>query len=77
MARETTKDPTIDNALAFAYAKIEKLGELENFISNPNSIDCQRVGDRCYDEKLFEAAKLLFIQIKNNAKIASCLVRLK
>lgn len=31
---------------------------------------------RCYDAKLYEAAKTLFISIKNNAKIASCLVRL-
>lgn len=34
------------------------------------------MGDRCYEEKLYLAAKLFFISVKNNAKIASCLVRL-
>jgi clathrin heavy chain len=77
MARNTIKDVLIDNGLCYAYAKIEKLAELENFISSPNSSDIQRVGDRCYDEKLYEAARILFTSIKNNARIASCLVRLK
>ena len=45
-------------------------------LKGPNSADVQRVGDRCYDDKLYEAAKILFINVKNNAKIASCLVRL-
>lgn len=77
MARENIKVANIDNALVFAYAMVEKVNEIENFISGPNSVDYQRVGDRCYDEKLYEAAKLLFVATKNNAKIASCLVRLK
>lgn len=77
MARENIKDANIDNALVFAYAKVGKNTEIENFISGPNSVDYPRVGDRCYDEKLYEAAKLLFIATKNNSKIASCLVRLK
>lgn len=77
MARETQKDTLIDNSLAFAYAKTNRNTELETFISGSNSVDCQKVGDRCYDAKLYEAAKILFTSIKNNAKIASCLVRLK
>lgn len=35
------------------------------------------MGDRLFDNGLFEAAKILFVALKNNAKIASCLVRLK
>lgn len=77
MVRETVKDVNIDNSLAYAYAKIEKISELEVFISGANSVDAQKVGDRCFDDKLFESAKILFTSIKNNAKIASCLVRLK
>lgn len=77
MSRETQKDQMIDNSLAYAYAKTTKNTELEAFINGSNSVDCQKVGDRCYDSKLYEAAKILFISIKNNAKIASCLVRLK
>lgn len=77
MARITVKDSIIDNALCFAYAKTNKLAELEELINGPNSADVQRVGDRCYDDKLYEAALILFVSIKNNAKIASCLVRMK
>jgi len=77
MVREFNKNVDIDNSLAYAYAKIEKNSELEAFISGANSVDAQKVGDRCFDDKLFESAKILFISIKNNAKIASCLVRLK
>lgn len=67
----------IDNSLTFCYGKLDKLAELEQFINNPNSVDCQRVGDRCFDDKKYEAAKILYTSIKNNGKIASCFVRLK
>lgn len=77
MAREKVKDFNIDNSLAYCFSKLEKTAELETFLSGANSVDAQKVGDRCFDDKLFEAAKILFISIKNNAKIASCLVRLK
>lgn len=39
MAREQVKDQSIDNALAFAYAKTDKLAELDAFITGSNSID--------------------------------------
>lgn len=77
MVREATKDPIIDNALTFSYAKLDKLTELQNFLSNTNSADCQKVGDRCFSARLFEAAKKFYIIVKNNSKIASCLIHLK
>lgn len=77
MARQALKDVLIDNTIIYCYAKLDKVNEIENFIANSNSADIQRVGDRCYDEKLYEAARILFTSIKNNARIASCLVRLK
>ena len=40
MVREQVKDILIDNAISFAYAKLEKISDLENFLNNPNSIDC-------------------------------------
>ena len=39
MARENIKVANIDNALVFAYAMVEKVTEIENFISGPNSVD--------------------------------------
>ena len=77
MCREQNKNQIIDNSLCYCYAKTDKLNDLEELVNNPNSTDIQRVGERCYDEKLYHAAKILFVSIKNNAKIASCLVRLK
>lgn len=35
------------------------------------------VGDRCYNSKLFEAARILFQSISNWAKLTSCLVKLE
>ena len=34
-------------------------------------------GERCYDEGMFEAAKILFTNINNNAKLALCYVNLE
>ena len=77
MARQTIKDAKIDTELCYCYAKAGKNSDLEVFIAGNNSADIAKVGDRCYDEKLFEAAKILFVNIKNNTKIASCLIQLK
>lgn len=77
MCRTQIKDAMIDSELLYSYAKSGKNVEVESFISNPNSADLPRIGDRCYDEKLYEAAKIIFTALKNNAKIASCLIKLK
>jgi clathrin heavy chain len=76
MARSTIKNSIIDNSISFCYAKTDKLAELEELINGPNSVDAVSVGERCYADKLYEAAKILFTSVKNNAKIASCLVKL-
>jgi clathrin heavy chain len=77
MCRQNMKDVNVDNSLAFCYAKLERNSELDALLQNSNSVDPLKVGDRCYDHQLYEAAKLLYVVLKNNAKIASCLVRLK
>lgn len=77
MARGSLKEPIIDSQLIYCYAKTEKISELESFISNPNSADIQKAGEKCYESGLFEAAKLLFTRIKSNSRIASTLVHLK
>jgi len=63
--------------LTFSYARLDRLTDLESFLSNTNSADCQKVGDKCYNAKLYEAAKKFYTIVKNNSKIASCLVQLK
>ncbi|KYQ93795.1 clathrin heavy chain [Tieghemostelium lacteum] len=76
MAKSKIKEPSIESELIFAYAKVNKLAEMESFINSPNSAHIQVVGDRCFDQGLFEAAKVLFTNISNFSRLTSCLVRL-
>ena len=77
MAKQKLREPVIETELAFALAKINHLDELEELVSHPNLVQIQAVGDRCFNEKLFEAAKLLFTSVSNWARLASTLVYLK
>ena len=72
MARSLLKETMIDSELIFAYAKCGQryLPELETFISEPNQADIQKCGDKCFDDKLFEAARILYSQVGNNQKLA-------
>ncbi len=76
MARQKLKDSQIDGALIYAYAKSQRLTDLENFLTQPNSANIEQVGDRCYSEGLFEPARMLYAQIGKLGKLASCLVNL-
>jgi clathrin heavy chain len=55
MARQALKDQVIDNELIFAFAKCgdKHSADLENFIQEPNQADLIKVGDRCFDNRLF------------------------
>ena len=79
MARQTQKQKVIDEELIFAFAKCgdKHLGELENFISEPNQADLLKVGERCFESKIFVPAKVLFQRVGNNQKLAQVYVMLK
>ena len=77
MARKKLREPAVESELVFAFAKTNRLVELEDFISGPNIAQIQNVGDRCYEEALYEAAKILFTSISNWARLASTLVKLE
>jgi clathrin heavy chain len=79
MARTTLKEPKVDNELIFAYAKggEKYLSDLETFVKEPNQANSQMCGDRCFDDKLFEAAEILFKKIGNFQKLAQVYVMLK
>ncbi|RWW14366.1 hypothetical protein GW17_00021862 [Ensete ventricosum] len=77
MVRQKVKEPKVDGELIFAYAKIDRLGEIEEFILMPNVANLQNVGDRLFDDALYEAAKIIFAFISNWAKLACTLVKLK
>jgi len=70
------KDPVVDSELIFAYAKSNSLAALEDFINGPNIAQIQVVGDRCFGEEMYEAAKLLFTNISNFGRLAEALVML-
>ena len=72
MARQTLKEAKVDNELIFAYAKggEKYLSDLETFVKEPNQANSQMCGDRCFDDKLFEAAEILFKKIGNFQKLA-------
>mmetsp|Transcript_21715 Transcript_21715/g.40605 ORF Transcript_21715/g.40605 Transcript_21715/m.40605 type:complete len:1699 (-) Transcript_21715:62-5158(-) len=76
MARKKVKERTIDTELVFALAKDNRLAELEEFVASPNVADIQGIGERCFEQGMYDAAKILFSNISNNAKLSSCYVQL-
>ncbi|XP_074599513.1 clathrin heavy chain 1-like isoform X1 [Brevipalpus obovatus] len=77
MARKKTRESHIESELLYAYAKTGRLADLEEFISGPNHADISRIGDRCFDDGLFEPAKLLYNNVSNFGRLAITLVHLK
>eukprot|EP00958_Prasinococcus_capsulatus_P003761 scaffold346_cov387-Prasinococcus_capsulatus_cf.AAC.4 len=76
MVRKKIKEKGVDSSLVYAYARTNKLSELEEFLSVPNSADVSAAGDRCFDEELYEPAKILFSSVSNWGRLASTLVKL-
>ncbi|KAJ3029464.1 hypothetical protein HDV00_009596 [Rhizophlyctis rosea] len=76
MARKKVREPSIESELIFAFAKTGRLADLEEFISSPNIAQIGAVGERAFEEKMYEAAKILFNNVSNWARLASTLVYL-
>ncbi len=66
----------MDTELVYAYAKTGEIGPLEEFISSSHQANLQSVGDRCFNEGLFDAARIVFQHIPNWGRLASTLVKL-
>ena len=77
MARKKARDTYVESELIYAYAKTSRFADLEEFISSPNHADVSKIGDRCFDGQMYEAAKLLYNNVSNFAKLAITLVHLK
>ncbi|KAJ0173185.1 hypothetical protein K1T71_011361 [Dendrolimus kikuchii] len=77
MARKKARESYIESELIYAYARTGRLADLEEFISGPNHADIQKIGDRCFDDKMYNAAKLLYNNVSNFARLAITLVYLK
>ncbi|OXV07385.1 hypothetical protein Egran_04850 [Elaphomyces granulatus] len=76
MARKTMREPAIDTALAFCYARLGQLAELEDFLRATNVADIEASGDKAYAEGLHDAAKIFYTSVSNWAKLATTLVHL-
>ncbi|KAF2405615.1 clathrin heavy chain [Trichodelitschia bisporula] len=76
MARKTLREPAVDTALAFSFARLDQLPELEEFLRSPNVADVEASGDKAYKEGYHEAAKIFYTSISNWAKLATTLVHL-
>jgi clathrin heavy chain len=77
MARKTLREPPVDTALAFSYARLGKLPDLEEFLRGINVADVEASGDKAYEEGFHEAAKIFYSSISNWAKLATTLVHLE
>lgn len=77
MARKTLREPAIDTALAFSFARTNQVNELEDFLRGTNVADVEASGDKAYAEGYHQAAKIFFTSISNWAKLATTLVHLE
>jgi clathrin heavy chain len=77
MCRAHLKHPMIESELMFAYAKTDNLASLQELISSPNVGQIQEVGDRCFQNQLYRAAKLLFNSISNYPRLCSTLIKME
>ncbi|KAF9572101.1 hypothetical protein EC968_010354 [Mortierella alpina] len=76
MARKQSREPHIESELLFAYAKTGRLADMEEILNSPNAAQVQAIGDRCYEEKMYEPAKILYSNISNWARLSTTLVHL-
>ena len=76
MVRKKVKDARGHGAVLRLRAHRFELSDLEEFISTPNAANRATVGDRCFDEGLYEAAKVMFTADSNWGRLASTLVKL-
>ncbi|KAG8880927.1 hypothetical protein FRB97_000320 [Tulasnella sp. 331] len=76
MARKSLREPKVDTELAYAYAKTDRLHDMEDFLGMTNVADILEVGEKCFNDELYQAAKLLFQSISNWARLATTLIYL-
>lgn len=76
MARKSLREPAVDTELAVAYARTDRLHDMEEFLSMTNVADLLQAGEKAFEMELYEAARLLFSSISNYARLATTLIYL-
>eukprot|EP00184_Porphyridium_aerugineum_P006141 CAMPEP_0184699800 /NCGR_PEP_ID=MMETSP0313-20130426/5924_1 /TAXON_ID=2792 /ORGANISM="Porphyridium aerugineum, Strain SAG 1380-2" /LENGTH=1782 /DNA_ID=CAMNT_0027158925 /DNA_START=278 /DNA_END=5626 /DNA_ORIENTATION=+ len=75
--RSKVKDiKLVDTEIVYGLCRQNKLSEVEEFMALPNAADLEEVADRCVDEELYFAAKLILVAIKDHGRLAVVLVKL-
>lgn len=62
--------------MLFLHIKLSPNFGKTEFRLTENGLCFFQVGDRCYDEKMYDAAKLLYNNVSNFGRLASTLVHL-
>ncbi|WFD03268.1 Clathrin heavy chain [Malassezia obtusa] len=76
MARRKAREPKIDTEYAYCLAKANRLADMEEFLSMTNVADILSVGEKCFHDGLYEAARMLFSSVSNYARLATTYVYL-
>ena len=50
MARKSLREPKVDTELAYAYAKTDRLHDMEDFLGMTNVADILEVGEKCFED---------------------------
>jgi len=77
MCKAETKDMIVETELLYSYAKLKRNDDIETFLKTANCANLSTVADRCFNEELYVAAKILYASLNNYIKLASCLIKLK
>jgi len=73
---KTLHEPKINTELAYSYTKTDRLHDMEDFLGMMNVADVMEVEKKCFKDKLYQAAELLFTSISNCARLATTLIYL-
>ncbi|WFD00087.1 Clathrin heavy chain [Malassezia yamatoensis] len=76
MARKKAREPKIDTEYAYCLAKANRLADMEEFLAMTNVADILTVGEKCFQDQLYEAARMLFRSVSNYARLATTYVYL-
>ncbi|OAF64389.1 hypothetical protein A3Q56_07907, partial [Intoshia linei] len=76
MCKEHIRDSFIETEYCCALAKVNRTSEMEAFISSGTHANLNNVADRCFDDKIYESALMLYKHISNFPKLALTYVHL-
>lgn len=67
----------VATGLGVGFAKLGRLGDLGSFLMTTNPTLVLVVADRCLEDEMYTAAKILYTGVENQVKLAETLVKLK